>query len=74
MTMQSKGAQYSKFFRKAGLAWGKGDVLKALAILEEGLGLATARGDTDVRQVFQRDIEGYRRLVAEAAPGPSSSY
>ena len=64
--MQSKGAQYSKIFRKADIAWGKSDLPTAIAILEAGLGLATARDDTEVRQVLQRDLERYRHLVAGA--------
>jgi hypothetical protein len=64
--MKSKGAQYSKIFRKAGIAWGKGDVQKAIAILGAGLSLAAERGDTDVVQVLQRDLERYQRLAAGA--------
>ena len=62
--MKSKGEQYSKVFRKAGIAWGKGDVHKAIAILQEGLALACKRGDTDVVQVLQADLERYQRVAA----------
>ena len=31
--MPRQGATYSKIFRKAGIAWGKGDLSKAIAIL-----------------------------------------
>lgn len=61
--MPSKGAEYSKIFRKAGLAWGKGNLHKAVAILEDGLDLATRRGDTAVARVMQQDLERYRRLA-----------
>jgi hypothetical protein len=61
--MTSKGAVYSKIFRKAGLAWGKGDVAKAVALLQEGLQCATANGDADVARVFQTDLERYQRLL-----------
>ena len=63
MAMQSRGAQYSKIFRRAGMAWGRDDMPKAIAILEEGLALAIAHGDADVRQVLQRDVERYQRLA-----------
>ena len=64
--MKSKGAQYSTIFRKAGMAWGKGDVRKAVAILQDGIALASARGDLDVVQVLQRDLERYQGLAAGA--------
>ena len=62
--MQSKGATYSKFFRKAGLAWGRGDLHQAIAILEEGLALATDRGDEQMAQVLQEDLARYRQMAA----------
>jgi hypothetical protein len=62
--MKSKGEQYSKVFRKAGIAWGKGDVRKAIVILQEGLALAYKRGDTGVAQVLQADLERYQRVAA----------
>ncbi len=58
--MQSKGAAYSKIFRKAGLAWGNGDLDKAIALLQEGLALATKRGDTDAARMLQADLERYQ--------------
>lgn len=61
--MTQKGAVYSKIFRKAGLAWGKGDVEKAVVLLEDGLQRATANGDADVACIFQTDLEGYQRLL-----------
>jgi hypothetical protein len=62
--MKSKGAEYSTFFRKAGIAWGKGNVHKAIAILQEGVALATARGDAQVSQILQQDLERYQRIAA----------
>jgi hypothetical protein len=62
--MKSKGAEYSTMFRKAGIAWGKGDLPKAMAILQDGIALAMARGDTDVVAVLQRELERYQRLAA----------
>jgi hypothetical protein len=64
--MKSKGAEYSKIFRKAGLAWGKGNLQQAIAILQAGLALATAHGDADVAHVLRGDLERYRRLEAGA--------
>jgi hypothetical protein len=61
--MPAKGEQYIKIFRRAGLAWGKGNVHKALAIVEEGLALATARGDEEVAQVLRQDLSRYQRLA-----------
>ena len=68
--MPSKGAQYSKIFRKAGLAWGKGNLQRAVAILEAGLELATRRGDTAVARVMQQDLEQYRHLAASTDSAP----
>jgi hypothetical protein len=66
--MQSKGAQYSKIFRKAGRAWGKGDLQQAIQILTEGIALAQLQGDTHVVQILQQDLERYQRLAADSAP------
>ena len=62
--MASKGKQYSTIVRRAGLAWGKGDLQKAIAAVQEGLALATANGDSEVVRVLQRDLERYRRAAA----------
>jgi len=35
--MASKGKQYSAIVRRTGLAWGKGDLQKAIAALQEGI-------------------------------------
>ena len=63
--MASKGKQYSTIVRRAGLAWGKGDLQKAIAALQEGIALATANGDSEVIRVFQRDLERYQRAAAD---------
>jgi len=62
--MISKGKQYSTIVRRAGLAWGKGDLQKAIAALQEGITLAAANGDVEVVRVFQQDIERYQRATA----------
>ena len=62
--MTSKGKQYSAIVRRAGLAWGKGDLQKAIAVVQEGITLATANGDSEVIRVFQRDLERYQRAAA----------
>jgi hypothetical protein len=62
--MTSKGKQYSTIVRRAGLAWGKGDLQKAIAVVQEGITLATANGDSEVIRVFQRDLERYQRAAA----------
>ena len=62
--MTNKGKQYSTIVRRAGLAWGKGDLQKAIAALQEGITLATANGDSAVVQIFQRDLERYQRATA----------
>jgi hypothetical protein len=65
--MQNKGAQYSKIFRKAGLAWGKGELQKAMQIVAEGMALAQSQGDTHVAQVLQQDLDRYQRLATGVA-------
>jgi len=62
--MTSKGKQYSTIVRRAGLAWGKGDLQKAIAALQEGIALATEHGDAEVVRVLQQDLERYRRATA----------
>ena len=62
--MKSKGAQYSTIFRKAGMAWGKGELQKAIAIVEDGLALATKRGDTEAARLLQADLDRYRLVAA----------
>ena len=62
--MLSKGKQYSTIVRRAGLAWSKGDLQKAIAALQEGIRLAAANGDVEVVRVFQQDIERYQRATA----------
>ena len=57
--MTNKGKQYSTIVRRAGLAWGKGDLQKAIAALQEGIALATANGDSEVVRVLQQDLERY---------------
>lgn len=65
--MTSRGKQYSTIVRRAGLAWGKGDLQKAIATLQEGITLATANGDSAIVRVLQRDLERYQRAVAGEA-------
>jgi len=61
--MTSKGKQYSTIVRRAGLAWGKGDLQKAIAAVQEGIAFATENGDSEVVRVFQRDLERYQRAA-----------
>jgi hypothetical protein len=65
--MKNKGAQYSKIFRKAGLAWGKGELQKAMQIVAEGMALAQSQGDTHVVQILQQDLDRYQRLATDLA-------
>jgi hypothetical protein len=58
-----KGKQYSTIVRRAGLAWGKGDLQKAISAMQEGIALATENGDSEVVRVFQRDLERYQRAA-----------
>jgi hypothetical protein len=66
--MTSKGKQYSTIVRRAGLAWGKGDLQKAIAAVQKGIALATENGDSEVVRVFQRDLERYQRAAAGEEP------
>jgi hypothetical protein len=65
--MTSKGKQYSTIVRRAGLAWGRGDIHQAIAALQSGIVLATQNGDVAVVQVLQRDLERYQRAAAGEA-------
>ena len=65
--MTSKGKQYSTIVRRAGLAWGKGDIQKAIATLEVGIALATQNGDAEVVRVLQHDLEHYQCAAAGEA-------
>ena len=71
--MKNKGAHYSKIFRKDALAWGKGDLQKAMQIVAEGMALAHSQGDTDMAQVLQQDLERYQRLASEVEAGHACS-
>ncbi len=62
--MTSKGKQYSTIVRRAGLAWGKGDLQKAIAAVQEGIALATENGDSEVVRILRRDLKRYQRAVA----------
>ena len=62
--MTNKGKLYSTIVRRAGLAWGKGDIQKAIAALQEGIALATQNGDTEIARVLQRDLERYQGAAA----------
>ncbi len=64
--MTSKGAQYSKVFRKAGIAWGKGNLDAAIAILQAGIALATKQGDTDMVRLMQDDVARYQQMAQGA--------
>lgn len=64
--MTSKGAQYSKVFRKAGIAWGKGNLDAAVAILQAGIVLATEQGDADMVRLMRDDIERYQHIAQGA--------
>ena len=63
--MTNRGAQYSKVFRKAGIAWGKGNLDTAIAILQTGIALATEQGDVDMARLMQDDVERYQRIAQE---------
>lgn len=65
--MKSRGAEYSTIFRKAGLAWSKGDVHKAMAIVEAGLAVARSRQDAEVVRMLQQELERYRQIAAGEA-------
>ena len=72
MRPTAKGAQYSKVFRRAGIAWGKGNIQQAVDILAAGLALAQQQGDMDVASILQRDMERYQRLIRGTAMEGSS--
>ena len=61
--MTNKGAQYSKVFRKAGIAWGKGNLDIAIAILQAGIALATEQGNTRMARLMLEDVERYQRIA-----------
>jgi len=65
--MTTKGKQYSTIVRRAGLAWGRGEIQKAITALKEGIALATQNGDTEVVRVLQHDLERYQRAAAGEA-------
>jgi hypothetical protein len=46
------------------MAWGKGEVQKAIAIVQDGLALATKRGDAEAARLLQIDLERYRLVAA----------
>jgi hypothetical protein len=61
--MIPKGKQYATIVRRAGLAWGKGNLPQAIAALEEGITLATQNGDADMVRVFRQDMIRYQHAA-----------
>ncbi|HVN86396.1 MAG TPA: hypothetical protein VMW17_16300 [Candidatus Binatia bacterium] len=57
----SRGEQYARIFRKAGVLAGKGDLAAAITALHTGLDLAHGFGDGDMERVFAEQIATHQR-------------
>jgi hypothetical protein len=66
MNPAEKGAYYARLFRKAGIFLGKGNVARAITVLEEGRAFAEQQGDRAMARRFA--IE-----VARASAPPSTA-
>jgi hypothetical protein len=63
---RSRGEQYARIFRRAGVFAGKGNLAAAIDILQQGIVLARGLGDATMERVFADQIETHRR---EQTPG-----
>jgi hypothetical protein len=52
MNPAEKGAHYARLFRKAGIFLGKGNIARAVAVLEEGRAFAEQQGDRAMARRF----------------------
>ncbi|HUI26140.1 MAG TPA: hypothetical protein VL403_08660 [Candidatus Kryptonia bacterium] len=62
---RSRGEQYARLFRKAGVFAGKGELAAAIAALEQGVELARRLGDVDMERIFTEQIATHRREMSE---------
>jgi len=60
---RSRGEQYARVFRKAGVFAGKGNLAGAIHTLEEGLELARRNGDEAMIRVFSEQIATHKAEV-----------
>jgi hypothetical protein len=65
MDSGAKGERYARIFRKAGVYLAKGNIARALEVLEEGRDLAEREGHPKMAQLFTAEME---RAKAPADP------
>ena len=65
MNAAEKGERYARIFRKAGVFFGKGNIARAVEVLNEGKALAEELGDAKMAERFAREIE-----TVSASPDP----
>lgn len=61
---RSRGEQYARVFRKAGVFAGKGNLTEAITALEEGLELARSNGDAAMVGIFSEQIATHKNELA----------
>jgi hypothetical protein len=57
MDAAENGLRYARIFRKAGVLLGKGNIARAIKVLEEGRVLAERRGDRGMARRFAAEVE-----------------
>ncbi len=57
MDSAAKGERYARVFRKAGVYLTKGNVARALEVLQEGRDLAEQEGHTKMARLFAAEME-----------------
>jgi hypothetical protein len=65
MDSSAQGEEYARVFRKAGVYLAKGNVARALEVLQEGRALAERKGHPKMARLFAAEIE---RAQATADP------
>jgi hypothetical protein len=61
MDAAEKGQRYAKVFRRAGNYLNKGNVARAIEVLEEGQALAEQLGDMAMANQYAAEIERVRK-------------
>jgi len=56
MNAAEKGERYARIFRKAGVFLGKGEIERALEVLNDGKKIAEREGDRKMAERFAADI------------------
>jgi hypothetical protein len=63
MNAAEKGERYARIFRKAGVFLGKGEIPRALEVLNDGKKIAEREGDSKMAERFAAEIAAAEKLA-----------